>query len=242
MSEQLIHTLKAQMETLKSFLESMMSRFLAPITESVKRLPTMLQEQTKFVQKGFSEQIIYNLLIQINTINSKIKKVSKLKEYESKRINEKKKYLKLQVDELLEKLGDISHKLDHELDSRVKKLDKYALDFLDKTYNREVKNYLSEFEIPALEKIKTEEEAILSARVDAIEDVVLKINDNIDQIKEVNYHNLDSYTFKSEKNGTVLIKVLNVKFKKPNGDIDQLTFTPSRVTKSEKGIIINPLI
>lgn len=90
MSEQLIHTLKAQMETLKSFLESMMSRFLAPITESVKRLPTMLQEQTKFVQKGFSEQIIYNLLIQINTINSKIKKVSKLKEYESKRINEKK--------------------------------------------------------------------------------------------------------------------------------------------------------
>lgn len=143
---------------------------------------------------------------------------------------------------MLEKLGDISHKLDHELDSRVKKLDKYALDFLDKTYNREVKNYLSEFEIPALEKIKTEEEAILSARVDAIEDVVLKINDNIDQIKEVNYHNLDSYTFKSEKNGTVLIKVLNVKFKKPNGDIDQLTFTPSRVTKSEKGIIINPLI
>jgi len=242
MSEQLIHALTKQMETLKKFLESMMSRFMAPITEYVKKLPGLVQEQTKFVQKGFSDQIIYNLLIQINTINTKINKASKLKKIESKRIDEKKKYLKIQVDDLLEKLEAISNKLDEELNNRVKKLDKYALDFLDRSYNNEVKNYLSEFEIPALEKIKTEEEAILSARVDAIEEIVSNINAKISQIKELNHSTLDNFSFSSDKKGVVLIKVMNVKYKKPNGETDQISFSPSNIKKTKNGIKINPLI
>jgi len=242
MSEQLIHTIKKQIQSLQDFLEVLMTKYLAPTTESVKRVSNLIQEQTKFIQKGFSDQIIYNLLIQISSINTKVKKASKLKKIESKRIEEKKKYLKIQVDDLLEKLEAISNKLDEELNNRVEKLDKYALDFLERSYSSDVKNYLSEFEIPALEKIKIEEEAILSARVNAIEEIVSSINAKVSEIKELDYSTLDKFSFSSDKKGAVLIKVMNVNYKKPNGETDQISFSPSRINKTNNGTKIKPLI
>ena len=58
----------------------------------------------------------------------------------------------------------------------------------------------------------------------------------------MDYAAIENFSFESDKKGIVLLKVMRVNYKTPDGKTDEVLFSPSTVKKSLNGIEIKPLI